>query len=65
MSALFTQAFATPLVIFDPLAAVPVFLTLARHQSPSGQRGTARVPALVAAGIATVFAVAEAIPHRI
>ncbi|GAB2477251.1 MarC family protein [Streptosporangium sandarakinum] len=58
MSALFTQAFVTLLVIFDPLAAIPVFLTLTRHQSPSGQRRTARVSVLVAAGIVTVFAVA-------
>ncbi|MGP3917304.1 MarC family protein [Nonomuraea sp. 10N515B] len=42
----------------DPLAAIPVFLTLTRLQSPSAQRRTARVSVLVAAGIAAVFAVA-------
>ncbi|TMR20835.1 NAAT family transporter [Nonomuraea turkmeniaca] len=57
-SSLFVQAFVTLLVIFDPLAAIPVFLTLTRHQSPSAQRRTARVSVLVAAGIVGVFAVA-------
>ncbi|WP_084965411.1 MarC family protein [Thermoactinospora rubra] len=55
--ALFTQAFVTLLVIFDPLAAIPVFLTLTRHQSPAARRRTARVSVLVAAGIVAVFAV--------
>ncbi|WP_327585190.1 MarC family protein [Nonomuraea sp. NBC_00507] len=57
-SSLFVQAFVTLLVIFDPLAAIPVFLTLTRLQSPSAQRRTARVSVLVAAGIVAVFAVA-------
>ncbi|NRQ39908.1 NAAT family transporter [Nonomuraea sp. NN258] len=58
MSSLFVQAFVTLLVIFDPLAAIPVFLTLTRGQSQAAQRRTARVSVLVAAGIVTVFAVA-------
>ncbi|MEU8326011.1 MarC family protein [Nonomuraea sp. NPDC048881] len=48
---LFVQAFVTLLVIFDPLAAIPIFLTLARSQDPAGRRRTARVSVLVAAGI--------------
>lgn len=56
--ALFAQAFVTLIIIFDPLAALPVFLTLTRSQSPSGQRRTARLSVLVAAAIVTVFAIA-------
>ncbi|MEV3982396.1 MarC family protein [Nonomuraea sp. NPDC049758] len=54
---LFAQAFVTLLVIFDPLAAIPIFLTLTRSQDPAGRRRTARVSVLVAAGIVAVFAV--------
>ncbi|MFF0867996.1 MarC family protein [Nonomuraea sp. NPDC003560] len=54
---LFVQAFVTLLVIFDPLAAIPIFLTLTRSQDPAGRRRTARVSVLVAAGVVAVFAV--------
>ncbi|MFD8564514.1 MarC family protein [Streptosporangium canum] len=57
-SAIFVQAFVTLLVIFDPLAAVPVFLTLTRNQNSAGRRRTARVSVLVAAGIVFLFAIA-------
>ncbi|MET9343379.1 MarC family protein [Nonomuraea sp. NPDC003804] len=56
-TALFVQAFVTLLVIFDPLAAIPVFLTLTRAQTPAARRRTARISVLVAAGIVAVFAV--------
>lgn len=46
------------IMIFDPLAAVPIFLTLTRAQDARGRRRTARVSVLVAAGIVAVFAVA-------
>ncbi|MFI7638870.1 MarC family protein [Nonomuraea sp. NPDC049400] len=54
---LFVQAFVTLLVIFDPLAAIPIFLTLTRSQDPVARRRTARISVLVAAGIVAVFAV--------
>jgi multiple antibiotic resistance protein len=54
---LFVQAFVTLLVIFDPLAAIPIFLTLTRSQGPAVRHRTARVSVLVAAGIVAVFAV--------
>lgn len=57
-STLFVQAFVTLLVIFDPLAAIPVFLTLTRSQTPVVRRRTARTSVLVAAGIVSLFAVA-------
>ncbi|MEQ4722056.1 MarC family protein [Nonomuraea sp. B19D2] len=54
---LFVQAFVTLLVIFDPLAAIPIFLTLTRSQDTVARRRTARISVLVAAGIVAVFAV--------
>ncbi|MEU0567199.1 MarC family protein [Nonomuraea sp. NPDC005983] len=54
---LFVQAFVTLLVIFDPLAAIPIFLTLTRSQDQVARRRTARISVLVAAGIVAVFAV--------
>ncbi|MFI7439122.1 MarC family protein [Nonomuraea indica] len=56
-TALFVQTLVTLLVIFDPLAAIPVFLTLTRHEDAAGRRRIARVSVLVAAGIVTVFAI--------
>ncbi|WP_433445139.1 MarC family protein [Nonomuraea sp. CA-141351] len=54
---MFVQAFVTLFVIFDPLAAIPIFLTLTRSQDPAARRRTARISVLVAAGIVAVFAV--------
>lgn len=57
-SALFVQTFVTLFIVLDPLAAVPVFLALTRHQGAVERRRTAAVSVLVAAGVVFAFAVA-------
>ncbi len=51
-------AFTTLLVIIDPIALVPLFITLTRGMTPAQRRRVGLRACLVAAGILTVFGLA-------